>query len=654
MKVVKNTCPRDCYDTCSINTYVQDGEIVKIEGNPEHPITRGFLCPKGYLLKNYVYRKDRILFPLRRVGTKGEGKFQKISLEKALELVSNKIKQIIRDYGSEAIVHYEYAGNSGLLSYNFPKRLFNALNTSYMEDTICDLAGERAIQLHYGKRYGLEPETLPHTKLIVFWGYNPANSSIHTYMFAKDAIKNGSTVVTIDPIRTLTSKLGWHIRPRPGTDGFLAMGIANLLIENDWIDKTFIENYTIGFDKFRDFAKEFTLEKVTTITGVSKEEIQKFTEIYATEKHSGIYIGIGLQKQKFGAEIVRAVSLLPALVGIHRGFYFCNNVRDFDYSYLSGRNLATKKLRSFPMQKLGEVLNREDIKMLYVYNANPLATAPNNLLVKKGLEREDLFVVVHDLYLTDTADYADIVFPAASPFEITDIYVSYWHHYISVNQPAIKPLGASLSNAELTRLIARKLGLSYPLLYEDDMTVIRNVLTKSKLFGGSIDELFSRGFMKLKTYPRDQYQTPSGKIEFYSSKAVRENISPLPKIVLPERNAKYKFQLISSSHKLLIHSQYYQTNTIEPLVLINPDDAKDFELQNGDEVILSNDYGSWSVKIKISDDVPLGVLWTFRTPWVKLQKDKRNLNAVTSDDIQNIANGVTTNSTFVNIAKQTY
>jgi len=649
MRIVKNTCPRDCYDTCSIITYVENDKIIKIEGNKEHPITQGILCPKGYLLKDYVYREDRLKHPLKRVGAKGEGKFEEISLDSALEIVASKIREIINKYGSEAIVHYEYAGNSGLLSYNFPKRLFYALNASYMEDTICDLAGEKAIELHYGKRYGLEPETLPQTKLIIFWGYNPANSSIHTYMFAKKAVKDGSTVVTIDPIRTLTSKLGWHIRPKPGTDGFLAMGIANLLIANDWIDKDLIANYTYGFEVFREYAKRYSLERVSKVTGVSSNDIEKLAAMYANEKPSGIYIGIGIQKQKFGAETVRTISLLPALIGIHRGFYFCNNVRDFDYSYLSGKYLATKKLRSFPMQKLGEVLNRKDIKMLYVYNANPLATVPNNLLVKKGLEREDLFVVVHDLFLTDTVDYADIVFPAASPFEITDIYVSYWHHYLSVNQPAIPPIGDALSNAELTRRLARKLNLTHEHLYEDDMTVIHNILEKSNLFTGSVDELFQKGFLKLKTYPRDVYQTPSSKIEFYSSTAIKMGINPLPRIELPEEDEKYPFRLISSSHRLLLHSQYYQTHDIEPFVMINPKDAEAYAISDGDYVTLHNKTGSCEIKAKITDDVPTGVLWTFRTPWPKLQKDGRNINAITSDDTQNIADGVTTNSTYVNI-----
>ncbi|MGQ4832630.1 MAG: molybdopterin-dependent oxidoreductase [Candidatus Asgardarchaeia archaeon] len=646
-----NTCPRDCYDTCGIITYVKEGLIIKIEGNKAHPITRGFLCPKGYLLKEYTYHNTRLTSALIRKGGKGDGIFEKVSIDHAINFVARKMKEIISKYGSQAIIHYEYAGNSGLLSFYFPQRLFNYLNTSRFEYTICDLAGEQAIELHYGKRYGRPPNELLDSKLIIFWGFNPAASSIHIYTLAKEAKENGTKIITIDPIKTKTAELGQYIRIKPGTDIFLAAGISKYIVENNLYNKEFIEKYTTGFSKFVERLNEISFEEISEITGVTKEAIFNLAAEYATKKPNLIYIGIGVQKQKFGAEIVRWLSLLPALIGEHRGFYFCNNVRDFDYAYLSGLNLRKKETKSFPMQKIGEVVNRDDIKMIFIYNSNPAATAPNADLVKKGLSREDLFVVVHDLFLTDTAELADVVIPAKTSFEILDVYVSYWHNILSITTPAVKAPKNCLSNVELTKKLALSLGINHYAFYESEREIIQKVLEKSILVNDSLDTLFKKGFIELKTYPIYEYQTPSGKIEFYSQLALQKGLDPLPRLVKEDIPEEFPFRLISSSHPRLIHSQYYNIQKIEPFVMINPEDANNLGITDGDYVYVYNQNGYWITKAKVSDNVPKRVLWTFRTPWRKLDKWGKNLNSITSDDTQEIASGVTTNSTFVNVRK---
>jgi len=641
------TCPRDCYDTCSLMVFIEDNKIVKIEGRKDHPTTQGFLCSKGRKYLKYVYSKDRVLYPMRRVGKKGEGKFKRISWKEALKEITNKIKEIIKEYGPQAILHYEYAGHCGLLNYYFPLRFFNAIGASSIQHTICDSAGEEAIALHYGLHYGSFPEDILKAKMIVLWGINSAWTNLHGYTLVLRAKRNGAKIYVIDPVKTKTSNIGIHIRPKVGSDAALALGIANYIIENNLYDEKFIERYTFGFEKFKEYVKNFTLNKTSKITGLSKEEITNFAEDYANLKPNIIHIGYGMQRHLNGGEMVRAICLLPALIGLHRGFIYCNGVRDFDLDYLTGKNLRKVPEKSINMVQLGKALKNGEIKMIFIYGANPLITLPNQNLVRRIFQQEDLFIVVHDIFKTETANYADILLPATTFFETVDVHVSYWHEYISINEKAIEPVGEAKSNVELFKELARYMRLNDKELYEDEWEIIRNLLAKSKMVNFTLEELRSKGFAKLKTFPKDKYQTPTGKIEFYSQKAEQRGLNPLPQHV--EIKGKYPIFLLTPRHRDILGSQFRNVMPrFEPVIEINIEDAVERDIKDGNIVAVYNDLGETILKAKISDKVPRSVALAYL--FIKDLKG-RCINTLTTDETQIYGGCSTFNSTFVEIRK---
>lgn len=649
MKRFFNTCPRDCYDTCSIVTAVDEGKLVEVKANSNHPITQSYLCPKGQNLIEYVYHKDRVLYPLKRTGSKGEGKFKTISWDEALNKIASRLKKVIDEHGSNAVLHYDYGGHSGLISLHFPKRFFNAIGSAETTYSICDAAGELAVELHYGKRYGRKPEEMLKSKLIVYWGFNAAVSNIHNFGLARQAKEKGAKIYVIDPIANETTRIGTHLRIKPATDGIFAFGIAKYVIDNELIDSNFINEHTRGFEEFKRYLSKYTTEYVSEQTGISTQELKSFAEDYAALKPNFINIGYGLQKQINGGEIVRAICLLPALIGVPRGFYYCNSERDLDKAYLKATHLRPNEPVRYVSSQLGRDLISKAIQLLFVYNANPAATSPNQTLVKHGLLREDLFVVVHDLFLTDTALYADIVLPAASFFETMDIHISYWHYYLSLNQKAIEPIGEAKSNSELFRLLAKKMGLSHQELFESDENIIKKLISTSKKIEGSDENLLEKGFLLMKQFPLMEFQTKSGKIEFISSKAQELGLSIFPTVL--DELPNFPLRLISTSHPSFLHSQYFNINPIQPYVTISPSDSLKRGIEDGDSVRIFNERGSLVLLVKVNENVPEGVIWTFRSPWVSLSNDKKNVNVLTNDDFQKLSYGSTFNSTFVDLEK---
>jgi len=586
---------------------------------------------------------------MKRIGMKGEGKFKRISWDKALKEIVSRMKEIIRKYGPQAILHYEYAGHCGLLNYYFPLRFFNAIGASSIQHTICDSAGEEAIALHYGLRYGSFPKDILKSKMIVLWGINSAWTNLHGYTLVLKAKRNGAKIYVIDPVKTKTSKIGTHLRPKVGSDAALALGVANYIIENNLYDEEFVEKYTFGFEKFKKHVKSFTLDKVSKITGLSKEEIINFAEDHANLKPNIIHIGYGMQRHLNGGEMVRAICLLPVLIGLHRGYIYCNGVRDFDIDYLAGKNLRKIPERKINMVQLGKFLKSGEIKMIFIYGANPLVTLPNQNLVREAFQQEDLFVVVHDIFKTETADYADILLPATTFFETIDIHVSYWHEYISINEKAIEPLGEAKSNVELFKLLARYMGLKENELYEDEWEIIRNILAKSKMIDFTLEELRSKGFAKLKTFPKDEYQIPSGKIEFYSQKAKQRGLNPLPEHV--EIEGKYPICLLTPRHRDILGSQFRNVMpSFEPIIEISVEDAAERNINDGDIVTVYNDLGEVTLKAKISDRVPKGVALAYA--FIKNMKGKC-INILTIDETQIYGGCSTFNSTFIEIRSKT-
>jgi anaerobic selenocysteine-containing dehydrogenase len=643
-----NTCSRDCYDTCAIVTRVRNGRLHSIEANGKQPFTQGFLCPKGQNLSQYVYSKQRVLYPLKRDGPKGKAKFRRISWEEALNEIAEEIGTRSAAYGTDSILQYDYAGTMGLIQRNFPSRFFNAIGASRVTHTICSRAGDKALEIVWGSSLGMLPEEIEKCRLIVVWGMNPAWSSPHGFELLRRAQKRGAKIYVIDPIRTATAEIGVHLQIKPTTDAAMALGCINHIIENRLYPEEFIKRNTTGFDRLVEISRKFDLNEMAKVTGLKTRDMEDFIADYVSLRPNCIMMGYGMQRQRNGGEMIRAICSLPALIGENRGFFYSTDLDDFDMGYLEGASLTSRKKVYYNMVDLGRSLETGRIKMMFVYNSNPLATLPNQTLVRKGFSRDDVFTVVHDLFMTDTADYADIVLPATSFFEHFDINSGYFHQYLSINEKAIEPLGEAKCNSDLFRALAATMKLTSNELYEDDEKVAKTLISKSKALEGKFEDLKKKGFVKFKIPGRSVYATPTRKIEFFSAKAASEGLGGMPSHV--EVLRKLPYQLISPVHKYLVRSQYHlQRPELKPIVYINKKDAAEEEIKDGAMVRLANELGEWDVAAEISDAVPRGVILTYSVFWPKLSGGK-NVNFLTSDLVQKYGQNSAFHSTFVRFA----
>ncbi|NJE31331.1 dehydrogenase [Thermococcus sp. 18S1] len=632
-----SVCMRDCYDTCSILSEFKDGRL-RVKGNPEHPITAGFLCPKGALLPKWFHADDRLKRPLVRAGERGSGEFRETDWDEAIGLVAEKLRETIEEYGSESVLVYQYAGDRGVVNYAFPLRLFHHLNTAMLDYGICDRAGQEALRDVYGTAIGMDPEDLKNQRLIVYWGINAFWTNLHGFALAK---RHDLEIWTVDVVRTETAKRSHRFfRIRPDTDVLFALGVAKVIIEEGLYDEAFVRENVYGFEEFKNYVKTLSLDYVGRETGISIGEIETFAREFA-DKRGVIHIGYGFQRSLAGGEAVRAIAILPALVGHRFGFIY--DMKTIDKSYAEGAFLRTKPTKRIPQMKLAEYIERGEIKFLYIYNSNPLASLPNQNRLRNALLENDVFVVTHDIFLTDTALYSDVVLPANTFFERLDIADSYYHRYVALNEPVARLYGKS--NSEVTRLLAKALGINNPYLYESDEDVIKKVL---EINGLSWEELKKNGFVKVPEKPR-KWETPSGKIEFYSRRAVERGLSPFPKYEKFE--GRYPLRLLTPTHRMTITSQYHNTyGMADPSLYINPADANEREIKDGDAVEVFNDYGRIRTRARLSDDVPPGVVLLYKAFWVKLLG--WNANFLTADEtVKKYGNASAYHSTWIDVKR---
>lgn len=673
LMITYNTCPRDCYDTCSILTTVEGWQghsrrAVKLQGNPRHPITQGFLCWKIQNALKFVYSPQRLLYPLKRRGKKGKDNFKRISWEEVYSEIASRIQEVQEKYGPGAILPFDYFGHMGLLNKQFSQRLFNALGTSKCSPTICSLAGRTALQYVYGGYWGIDPEEILDSRLIIHWGLNGPWSNLHGYNLVKKAVRKGAKFYTIDPMKTC--ELGKHLPIRPNTDGALALGIANYLISKGLYERAHVEKYTYGFERFLEVVKEFDLDRVSRITGLPREDIEELAEdMYRLRPHF-IHLGFGIQKHLYGGEAVRTIALLPPLVGGFR-VHYSNTDRELDLGFLQGsqftkmRNaecgVGNSKIQNpnsefrnphlYNMAQLGRVLQTGEVKLLFVFNTNPVVNLPNQNLVRKGLEREDLFMVTHDLFLNDTCSYADIVLPATSFLESFDVNVCYYHNYMSINQKAIEPLGEAKSNYQVFRELAGFLGLKSDEIFPPEREIVKEFLARSKAVNFTLEDLEREGFLKMKVRPKDLYPTPSGKIEFYSQLAEKAKLPPLPDYYEENRDS-YPFQLITANLMHITRSQFHNVwqKEIEPVVLLNEEEAEERGIKEGDWVRLKNALDTLTMKAKPTKDIKKGVVLAYGGLWPKLCGGK-GVNALIGDEVQAFGGNATYNSTYVEVEK---
>jgi anaerobic selenocysteine-containing dehydrogenase len=637
-------CARDCPDACFLDVEVRDGAITRVRASKENPVTAGITCPRALGDPQRVYSMRRVLHPYIRQA-KAAPSFRLASWDEALGLTASRLKDTIRGHGPEAVLLLDYSGNTGLITSGFSKRLWNALGATRTDYTVCSASGHAALGLHYGLSYGVEPEELLARGTIVFWGFNARHSSPHMWNMAVRARKeNDAAVVVVDPRQSESTEMAdlW-LYPRPGTDVALGYGLANHLITGGYADAGFIASSTHGYETYRDEASKWTPERVERVTGVSWEGVKELGDLLAGHGPPAFMMGLGLQKSAAGAEAVRAVSLLPALLGQHRGFYYTNSRGRF-VGGVSGEALAEKRPRVVSQISLGRRLADGEFRFVYVYGANPALTLPDSNRVIQGLRREDVFLAVHDTHITETCDLADVVLPAPTYLEKDDVVLCDSHPYARRAVKAVEPEGESRDEVHVMRVLARLVGVAEPWVYEDPWVAVREAL-KDAFADGSVEEFMGGAQLRLRSRPRDEYQTPTGRIEFAAT-SVPEGVTPLPRQVELSLGVD-EFTLLSSSVPKYLHTQFRDVYGEIPCeVWVNPLDAERHSIGDGDEGALVNELGRLNVTFRVTDRVQRGVMWSARE---LVDSEGNSQNGLAPGTPQRIGGGPTFNSVRVRI-----
>ena len=672
--IVRGACPHDCPDTCAMLVTVENGRAVRVAGDPDHPFTRGFLCAKVNRYVERTYHEDRLQTPLRRVGPKGRGAFEPITWDAALAEIAQRLGHIVRsDDGPQAILPYSYAGTMGLVQgSSMDRRFFHQLGASKLDRTICSMAGTIGMRMTVGANVGADSEGVPESDLILLWGTNTLTANPHLWPFILKARERGAPIICIDPIRTRTAQQCDEWLPiRPGSDAALALGMMHVIFARGLEDRDYLERYTLGHAAMRERAAEWTPARTASITGLSEDVIISLAERFGRAKAAFIRVNYGLQRHAGGGMAVRTIACLPAVAGHWRraggGVQLSTSANfQFNRTALERADLGPAA-RTINMIRLGDALTLPDagvggppVKAMIVYNSNPAAVAPDRNAVLRGLAREDLFTVVLEHFQTDTADWADIVLPATTQLEHWDIHFAYGHHYVTLNRPAIDPVGDARPNSEIFRLLAAQMGMTDPLMRDDDLTLIRQALaTQSpKLEGVTLDALLEHGWMRLNVptpflpYAEGGFSTPSGKCEFFSERIAALGFDPLPTYIPPyesiERDpalvARLPLTLISSQAHTFLNSTFVNVTSLrrqahEPEVLLHPADAERRGIAAGMMVTVHNDRGAFLAKARVEATIREGVVWAPSIWWGKLAGDGANANQTTSQRITDLGNG---------------
>ena len=638
--VVRTVCPKDCPDTCGLLAHVEDGRVTRVVGDPDHPVTRGFLCGRFQHYEELIHHPDRLLRPLVR--ERKSEPFREASLDEALTLVADRLGAIAREHGGGAILPYSYLANMGVLANRAADPLWNRLGTSRVGMEICAMAGAEALFRVLGRVRGTEPQFLDRTKLYVAWGRNPKATGVHSWALTRDIRPR----VVIDPFRSDTAKAAdlW-IQPRPGTDSLLVIGMLRLLIERGWVDTRFVEERTTGYEALAAKVLSVSLADVVAGTGVPLARIEELTELYHSVRPGLLHAGVGLQRNTNGGEMVAAICMLAALTGQvglpGGGVLYANfdwNWADISHAELRGGDAP----RMVSMLQLGRALTADDsLQALVVYNANPASTAPNQSLVWQGLGREDLFTVVHDMWLTDTARFANVVLPATSFAEAPDVYRSYWHDYAQAGNVVIPPVGESISNFRLFQELGQRLGFDDACFRASEEEVLRAALVGTGL---ELDDLRA-GPMPAEdpahtSFEDGRFPTPSGRLEL------------LVPTFTPAADAGHRYRFITPKSREQHGSQLFtyerkQPMLATPFLFLDPADAAAEGIADGDPVRCWNERGSAEFVAKISDRVQPGLVASYMVRWGS------NANATTSDEPADMGGNSTFHTNYVSLSLST-
>ncbi len=674
-----SVCALDCPDTCALVLNIDPaGRATKIAGDPHHPITRGFLCGKVAKYLEREYHPERLLYPLRRKGAKGEGQFTRIDWDTALGEIAERLSAISREHGPEAVLPYSYAGTMGVLNYGgMDRRFFHRLGASRLDRTICSSTGGVALVASQGTRLGMEPEQFAQAKLIVAWGANVLGTNSHLWPFIVEARRNGAKFYVIDPVKNRTGRAAdKHFAVYPGSDLALALGLIHIILRDRLEDRAYIDSYANGLCELAALAGNYPPPRVAELTGISEPEIESLAHEYATLQPAAIRLNYGVQRSDRGGAAVRAIAALPVLTGAWRhaggGLQLTTSgAFEFDTAALERPDLQKlsplgREARLVNMSRLGHALlelAEPRIRALVVYNSNPAAIAPNQNKVVAGLKRQDLFTVVLEQFQTDTADYADIVLPATTFLEHTDIYRAYGHYYLQLARPALSAPGETKTNVEIFRLLARRMGFTDPCFDDSEDQMIEALLASGSSFleGIALARLERERSIRLNLAPAQKpflpfaaggFRTPSGKFEFGA-----EHLAYTPPVESRFGNAdlrrKFPLELISGKNDDSMNSTFGYRGEVDKqtsLLSIHPSDAAQRNITDGLLVRVWNERGECQFRAKVNGDVQPGVLRARSLGWAKIAHGRSSINHLTSDRLTDMGGGPTFYSCLVEVA----
>ncbi len=675
-RIAHSVCALDCPDTCSLLVNIEDGRASKLRGNPDHPVTRGFLCGKVAKYLEREYAADRLLYPQRRTGRKGSGQFERISWDEALNTIAAELAKITARHGSEAILPYSYGGTMGLLNGSgMDRRFFHRLGASQLDRTICASAGSAGLTAANGYRFGTDPEQFRHSKLIIAWGANILATNVHLWPFIVEARRNGAKFYVIDPLLTRTGKLAdKHFAVYPGSDLALVLGMVHVIIGESLHDADYVARHTDGFDALKARAAAYPPERVAALTGISAADIVALACDYATTRPAVIRVNYGVQRSERGGSSVRAIAALPSLTGswkevggglqLSTSHAFQLNREDLELPALQNISPLGRPARIVNMTELGKALielSEPAVHALVVYNSNPAAIAPNQNLVLQGLRRDDLFTVVLEQFQTDTADYADIVLPVTTFLEHTDLYYAYGHYYLQLARTALAPPGETKSNVEIFRLLAGRMGFDDSCFGDTEDDMIRTLLDSGHpyLSGITLERLDREHSVRLNIpepflpFAEGKFGTPSGKCEFGA-----EMLDYTPPVESRLGDAalrtRYPLEMISSKNHDSMNSTLGNRPAVDrqtSVLALHPADAVARQIVSGDLVRIFNDRGSVTLVAEVDDVVRQGVVRPPSTRWNKLSPGHSNINVLTSDRLTDLGRGATFYNCLVQVEK---
>ena len=679
VRTVQAACPHDCPDTCAMRVTVQADNVVRLQGDPDHPTTNGALCTKVARYAERTEHAEHVLRPLRRVGAKGEGRFVEVGWDEALDDIAARLAAIAaRD--PEAIVPYSYAGTMGQVQgEGMAQRFFDRLGASRLDRTICASAGSDALAATYGGKVGMHVEHFAESRLIVIWGSNSIASNLHFWPLALAAKRAGATLVAIDPRRTETAeKCHHHLALLPGSDGALALAVMHELVVNDWLDHDYLARHVAGWEALRERALQWTPERAAQECGLEARQIREFARLYGTTKPAAIRLNYGMQRVRGGGNAVRLIALLPCLTGAWRhragglllsasGWFKSVKNPAFEHPEL----LAGRTPRTVNMSTIGDDLLRRPgetlpdgrpfgprIEALVVYNSNPVAVAPQSRQVTAGFRREDLFTVVLEHFLTDTADHADYVLPATTQLEHWDVHTSYGHTTVVVNEPALTPRGQARSNAAIFRALARRMGFTEPCFEDDDETLARQALRGPVPF----DELRERGWARLPLpeapFAEGGFPTPDGRVHCdVPGLGLPDYVPPYESVrSAPALAARFPLAMISPPARNFLNSTFVNVKSLrdierEPVLEISRADADARAIADGDEVRVFNDRGEHRCVARVSERARDGVVHGLGVWWRKFGRDGTNVNELTHQGLTDLGRAPSFYDCLVEVAR---